>query len=164
MRASASDASTNDVPVNEATVLRTSRTYPAQREAVFRAWTEPKALRQWFAVAEGYTTPIAEVDLRVGGRYRLGMQAPDSDDLMVAAGAYREVTPPERLVFTWRWESVPAEEPDTLVTVEFHERDGGTEVVLTHSLFAGAAERDMHLQGWQGCLNRLESVISRLEA
>ena len=54
-------------------------------------------LRQWFAVAEGYTTPIAEVDLRVGGRYRLGMQAPDNDDLMVAAGAYREVTRPERL-------------------------------------------------------------------
>jgi uncharacterized protein YndB with AHSA1/START domain len=168
MRASTSDASANDAAANhavanDATVLQTRRTFPARREIVFRAWTEPKALRQWFAVAEGYTTPIAEVDLRVGGRYRLGMQAPGSDELMVASGAYREVAPPERLVFTWRWESDSPEEPETLVTVEFHEGGDSTEVVLTHSLFPGAAERDMHLQGWQGCLNRLESVIHRLE-
>lgn len=150
-------------PAKDPTVLRTRRTFPERRESVFRAWTEPEALKQWFAVAEGYTTPIAEVDLRVGGRYRLGMQAPDDDALMVAGGAYREITPPERLVFTWRWEGVPQNEPETLVTVEFHERDGATEVVLTHSLFPGAAERDLHLRGWQGCLNRLESVIHRLE-
>lgn len=153
----------NAAPVNDATVLQTRRTFPARREIVFQAWTEPQALKQWFAVAEGYTTPIAEVDLRVGGRYRLGMQAPDNDDLLVAGGAYREVTPPERLVFTWRWESAAQNEPETLVTVEFHECEGATEVVLTHSLFPGAAERDMHLGGWQGCLNRLESVIHRLE-
>ena len=163
MRPPASDSSTSPVPVDDVTVLQTRRTFPARLEVVFRAWTEPAALRQWFAVAEGYTTPVAEVDLRVGGRYRLGMQAPDSDRLMVATGAYREVSPPEKLVFTWRWESAPRDEPDTLVTVEFRQRDDATEVVLTHSLFPGAAERDMHLEGWQGCLNSLESVIHRLE-
>ena len=150
-------------PVNDATVLRTRRVFPVSREVVFRAWTEPAALRQWFAVAEGYRTPIAEVDLRAGGRYRLGMQAPDDESVMVAAGVYQEVTPPERLVFTWRWESAPRDEPDTLVTVEFREREGATEVILTHSFFAGADQRDLHLSGWQGCLNRLESEIHRLE-
>lgn len=157
------------------TTLRISRTIAAPREAVFRAWTEPEELKRWWGVADGYLTPIAEVDLRVGGRYRLGMQAPDVDSPRVCTGTYREVTPPAKLVYTWAWEPPPspagADLPDyaramvdmgeTVVTVEFNDLGGSTEVVLTHEGFPDQGTRDMHGEGWAGCLTQLSKLMSR---
>lgn len=145
------------------TSLRLRRTFAAPRERVFRAWTEPAALKRWFRAADGHTTPVAEVDLRVGGRYRLGMQPPDSDTVLVVGGIYQEVLPPARLVFTWRWEGADAGEPETLVTVEFHERGAMTDVELIHEQFAGVAQRDQHAQGWQGCLDGLARTLAEKE-
>ena len=76
------------------TTLRIRRTLNAPREVVFKAWTEPEQLLKWWAAKADFSTPIAEVDLRVGGKYRLGMQAPDRDEPFVVGGIYREVTPP----------------------------------------------------------------------
>ena len=142
--------------------LSLQRTYAAPRERVFWAWTEPEALKRWFRVAEGYSTPIAEVDLRVGGRYRLGMQPPGSAEVLLAGGVYREVRSPERLAFTWRWEG-DSPQPETLVTIEFRQRGDLTEVVLTHEGFVDAPARDQHAGGWQGCLDRLDSALARSE-
>ena len=61
------------------TILQISRTFNAPRELVFQAWTQPESLSRWWAAGPRFTTPIAEVDLRVGGKYRLGMLAPDQD-------------------------------------------------------------------------------------
>ncbi len=85
------------------TVLVLSRTFTGSREKVFRAWTDPSVLKQWWA-GPGFTATIAEVDLRVGGRYRLGMRAPDKDVDYVVIGTYRKVQQPARLVYTWTWE------------------------------------------------------------
>ncbi len=145
------------------TALRVTRIFAASRERVFRAWSEPDALRKWFRVAEGYSTPIAEVDLRVGGRYRLGMLPPGAAAPQVVGGVYHEIAPPERLVFTWRWEGSPPDAPETLVTVEFFERGGHTEVVLTHEQFPDAPSRDLHTEGWQGCFNGLQAAITAQE-
>ncbi len=145
------------------TALTIRRTLAAPREKVFRAWTDPEALKKWFRVAEEYTTPIAEVDLRVGGRYRLGMQAPDGGPVLLVGGTYREISPPERLVFTWRSETADESELETLVTVEFHERGESTELVLTHEGFADEARREQHSAGWQGCLEGLARALPRLE-
>ena len=139
------------------TARRILKATPAQ---VFRAWTEPALLRSWFAVAEGYTTPVAEVDLRIGGRYRLGMQPPGSARMDMAVGEYQEVAPPERLVFTWQWEGAPADAPVTLVTVLFSTHASGTELILTHERFDSAASRDQHAAGWQGCLSQLERLLA----
>lgn len=157
--------------------LSLSRTYPAPRERVFNAWTDPDQLKRWWAAQEGFTTPIAEVDLRVGGRYRLGMQPPDQDVIYVVSGTYREVTPPQRLVFTWAWEPPldsnsmrPAEErppemdsmvesKETLVTVEFRDLGGSTEVMLTHAYFSDEPTRDEHSHGWAGVMARLAQII-----
>jgi len=136
-----------------------SRPIRASREKVFDAWTNPAQLRKWFAVADGFTTPIAEVDLKVGGRYRLGMKAPGDNPLLIVGGVYREILDPERLVFTWRWESTDADEPETLVTVEFVEHNGVTEVRLRHELFADVSQRDKHGQGWAGCFDHLERLF-----
>ena len=78
--------------------LSLTRTYAAPREAVFRAWTEPEALKQWFGPSDEFTTPIAEVDLRVGGRYRIGMKHPKEEHPHIAAGVYRGVRPPAKLL------------------------------------------------------------------
>ncbi len=153
--------------------LRISRTLNAPRELVFQAWTEPDRLKQWWRAQPGFSTPIAEVDLRVGGRYRLGMQPPDRDEPYVVVGTYREILPPEKLVYTWAWEVNPpagtsgagpepasALEPgETLVTVEFHNVGGKTEVVLTHEYFPDSHVRDEHQGGWGGCLEQLAKLV-----
>ena len=139
--------------LNPNTVLEMRRTIRASREKAFEAWTDPGQLRQWFAVAE--------VDLRVGGRYRLGMKAPGDNPLLVVGGVYREILPPERLVFTWQWESADPNEPETLVTVEFYEEIGGTQIVLTHERFTTIPQRDKHGEGWAGCLDHLQRLLER---
>jgi len=141
------------------TMLSVRRLYHASRERVFRAWTDPEQLKKWFAVSEGFTTPIADVDLRVGGRYRLGMQPPGDDGVLIVGGVYQQISPPEKLVFTWRWESPNADEPETLVTVEFNEQGNDTEVILTHELFTDIPQRDKHGEGWIGCMNNLERLL-----
>ncbi len=82
------------------------RTIEAPREQVFRAWTDPDELRRWWGPGE-FRCPEAQVDLRPGGSYRLVMQ-PTAGDPFVLGGTYREVEPPARLVYTWRWETGPA--------------------------------------------------------
>lgn len=98
------------------------------------------------------------MDLRVGGRFRLGMRKLPDGEIFYLAGTYREVRPPERLVYTWRWESEP-ELGETLVTVELRERGASTEVVLTHELFPSAEVRQQHERGWASCLDRLAKIL-----
>ncbi len=136
-----------------AATLRIQRTFAAPREKVFKAWTDPQALKQWWG-PEGYATPSAEVDLRPGGRYRLGMKKLPDGDVFFLSGIFHEVRPPERLVYTWRWEN-QADFPDTRVTVEFLERGGSTEIVLVHELLPTEKAREEHGKGWNGCLDRL---------
>jgi uncharacterized protein YndB with AHSA1/START domain len=137
------------------------RTYPATRERLFRAWTDPRELKKWFAVNDGYTTPLAEVDLRVGGRYRLGLQPPGDEELLVVGGEYREIIRPERIVFTWRWEPSTEHDPFTLVTVEFLARGAVTELILTHEAFLEEAHVKSHQTGWEGCLSQLGTMLAR---
>ncbi|HET7874267.1 MAG TPA: SRPBCC domain-containing protein [Methylomirabilota bacterium] len=140
-----------------ATTLRLTRTLPAPRERVFRAWTDPEALTRWWG-PHGFETPSAELDLRVGGRYRLAMRKLPDGEVFYLTGTYREVRPPERLVYTWQWEAEP-ELGNTLVTVEFREVAGGTEVTVTHELFPSEKVGDDHNRGWSGCLDRLAGAL-----
>lgn len=146
------------------TTLQIKRTFAAPREKVFRAWTDPKALMRWFAPSDDYSTPLVEVDLRVGGKYRIQMKAPDGQAHTVH-GIYREVTPPSKLVFTLSWEEAACGGPEmtpeqeTLVTVEFHDRGGATDIILTHEYFPTVKARDSHNEGWTGCLDRLAKVL-----
>lgn len=138
--------------------LTVSRLVPAPAEAVFRAWTVPDEIRKWWS-PEGLTVPFVDVDLRVGGNYRLGLQRPDGNPFC-ATGIYREIEPPRKLVFTWRWEPDRFEAGDTLVTIEFWDRDGKTEIVLTHERFPSTEARDEHRKGWAACLERIGGTIS----
>ena len=138
--------------------LRAERTFDAPREAVFAAWTNPEVLSRWWASEPGWRSPSAEVDLRVGGRYRLSMGEPDGGPVHTVTGEYTEVRPPERLAYTWTWEGDPPEmdgSAGTLVTVEFAEDDGRTTVTVVHTGFATEQARDLHEGGWGGCLDSL---------
>jgi len=137
------------------------RTLAAPREEVFRAWTEPEQIRRWWGPGE-FTCPEAEVDLRPGGAYRLVMQ-PTAGDPFVVAGTYREVDPPARLVYTWRWETGPAADgSESLVTVEFRDAASDpprTELVLTHTEFPASHGPAPYQMGWEGGLDKFERLF-----
>lgn len=137
--------------------LRLQRRFAAPRERVFRAWTTPEEMKHWKAPGE-MTTPVAEVDLRPGGKYRIHMQGPDGA-LRRLVGVYRVVDPPKKLVYTWRWED-DQDFPETLVTVEFRERGGETDVVLVHELFPNDEAMKQHEHGWTGCFDKLARLVT----
>ena len=138
-------------------VLRLERSYPAPREALFRAWTEPGELVKWWG-PKGFTVPICEMDVRPGGGWRTCMRSFKGNEHCVR-GIYREVNPPERLVFTWAWEQGDMKDVETLVTVEFHDRDGATDMVLTHDGLPSVSARDAHDQGWSSSLDCLKDIL-----
>jgi len=145
----------------EGHLLRLARVFEAPRGRVWAAWTEPDKLRRWWG-PETFDVPHCEIDLRPGGAWRTCMREPDGREHWVG-GVYREIVAPERLAFTWAWEShggAPASAADaaeTLVAVELRDAGPGrTEVVLTHARFPTAKGREGHGEGWTSSLDDLE--------
>ncbi len=143
--------------IDSDTVLSITRTFAAPREAVYRAFTEADELKRWWG-PQSMTCPVAELDVRPGGRYRTEMHAPDGS-VYVTTGEFREVTPPERLVFTWVWGEGEMAGHETLVTVELRDLGGATELTLTHERFPDGAKRDLHNQGWSSSLDCLAEIL-----
>jgi uncharacterized protein YndB with AHSA1/START domain len=140
--------------------LQITRRFAASRERVFRAFTEKEAVKVWFAGPvnlEWLEEPLLEA--RAGGRYRFTVG--DGQRVWCIYGSYLEVKPPERLKFTWLWENEPirGDSGDTVVTVEFLDRGGETEVVLTHEGLASEVARQEHAQGWAECLDSIETLV-----
>jgi len=131
--------------------LRQSISAPADQ--VFRAWTDPESIKGWFAPPDKETA-LAEVDLRVGGKYRIGFKDKGNESMRVVSGVYREIRPPHRLVFTWCWEDDP-DKHETLVTVDLQDNGATTELRLTHVHFHDEDVRDHHEKGWIGCVDSL---------
>jgi uncharacterized protein YndB with AHSA1/START domain len=139
--------------------VRMVRIIDAPRNDVFRAWTEPEQIRRWWGPGE-FTCPEADVDLRPGGTYRLAMQ-PTAGDAFIVGGTDREVEPPARLVYTWRWETGPAADgSESLVTVEFREQGARTELVLTHTDFPESHGPAPYQMGWDGGLDKFEALFT----
>ncbi len=142
-----------------ATELRLERTFDAPAEDVFDAWTNPEVLRRWWAADPSWVTPVVEVDLRVGGRYRLSMEDPATGTTHTVAGEYHEIRRPARLVYSWRWERAEEQPDDTsTVTVEFLAQGERTKVVLEHAGLASPQSREGHRKGWLGCF---ECLVTR---
>ena len=116
------------------TSLRLQRTYDAPAEDVFDAWTNPEVLRRWWKANPAWITPVAEVDLRVGGRYRISMEDPESGKKYTAGGEYSEMSRPNRLVYSWQWEQENGElGHSSTVAVDFRGEGEQTTVVLEHT-------------------------------
>jgi uncharacterized protein YndB with AHSA1/START domain len=139
--------------------LRMERTFNAPRQAVFDAWTSPEVLKRWWPAGADWDTPVAEVDVRVGGRLRLVMRSPDGEEFG-GTGEYVEIVPPERLVYTWTWDGHEGHRGSQLVEVEFTERgDGTTTVVLTNTGLEDERDRREHREGWDASFDNLKRVL-----
>jgi len=143
-------------PARPRTMLHVRRRFAAPRERVFGAWTEPELFVRWFTPFVGSSSD-AEIDLRVGGAWRVKMK-PRLWPSGQAFGTYLEVDPPGRLVYTLAWEGFPLG-PETLVTVEFRDADGATDVVLVQERLGTRRGRLGHARGWQHSLTRLRQVV-----
>ncbi len=142
-----------------AVVLR--RVFHAPPALVFDAFTKPEMLKEWWG-HEDTTTPVAEVDLRVGGAYRLEMVG-KAGGRFALAGEFRVIEPPRKLAYTWNWVEGGPFKGETLVTLEFKDHSEGTELVLTHEGFDDPKIRDQHDQGWSSSFNCLDSYFKKGE-
>jgi uncharacterized protein YndB with AHSA1/START domain len=140
------------VDAGEATILVVRRTIRAPRERVFAAWTEARQVIAWWGPSAAVSCASAEIDLRVGGRYRIANRFPDGRLLWIV-GEFEVVEPPSRLVFSWRVGTQAA--GVERVSVEFEAQGAATEVIVTHERIADATTRAGHEQGWGGCLDGL---------
>ena len=135
------------------------RKFPVAPEKVWRAWTDPQALKGWFGPAgEQQPVSVADVDLRVGGRFRLVFGGPDGNE-HEAAGVYREVVPNRKLVFSWCW---PRTTPDRVsqITILLRAEGGGTGMEFRHEQFFDQAARDGHERGWTVTFSKLEAFLT----
>ena len=138
----------NGAESGETLVLR--RIIPVPRERVFQAWLDPASLALWMRPG-GATDATAEVDPKVGGRFRIVMiEGPKRYE---HTGEYLVIDPPELLEFTWL--SQATEHQPTVVTIEFLERARGTELVLTHRRLP-PKQVESHSRGWTDILQLLE--------
>jgi uncharacterized protein YndB with AHSA1/START domain len=138
--------------------LRLHRELPAPRPIVFSACIEPVDLAQWWG-PRGFTTPEIDLDLRVGGGYRFGMQPPEGE-LFHLSGEFREIEPPARLVYTFRWEEPDPDDRETVADLSFRDLGDATDLVLVQSGFATEARRALHVDGWTDSLDRLQGLMS----
>jgi uncharacterized protein YndB with AHSA1/START domain len=138
--------------------LQMKRVVHASLQLVFNALTEPGELAKWWGPS-GFTAPSVEVDLRVGGSYRIAMQPPDGD-LFYLSGEFLEVDPPARLAYTFRWEDPDPDDRETLVTLSLRELGESTELIFTQREFATEGRRALHEQGWTDGLDRLQELMS----
>lgn len=142
-----------------AKTLLIERTFQAPAERVFDAWTSEEVMRRWFHGEHAWETPVAEVDLRLGGNVRVVMRDPDKGEDHGGGGHYTEIDPPRRLVFTWTWDD-DEESRETLIELDFEEVDGATTVRLTHSNLRDTESVLSHEGGWSNCLDNLERALA----
>ena len=138
-------------------VVRIERTFAASAEEVFDAWTSAEVMRRWLHCEPDWTTPEAEVELRIGGHVRVVMRRPDGSDASMH-GEYVLIDRPHRLVMKWTFHDEPSNEQ--LIELSFSESDGSTTVVLVNSAISTDARRDSQEWGWNGCLDQLERVLA----
>jgi uncharacterized protein YndB with AHSA1/START domain len=142
---------------SDALMLHLQRVLAVPRAVAYEALTDPAKLAKWWG-PQGFTTPSVDFDLRVGGRYRIAMQPPDGE-LFHLSGEFREVDPPARLAYTFRWDPPDPDDRETVVTLTLLERDRGTEVRLSQGEFATEARLVLHEAGWTESLERLEQML-----
>lgn len=136
-------------------MLVVRRTIRADPERVFDAWTRPEHLKKWWG-PKSVECIDAQVDLRVGGTYRIANQFPDGKVLWIN-GEFEAIDRPHRLVYTWRIGS--EEGAAERVTVTFQAQGQATEVMVVHECIPTVAKRDTHERGWLGCLDGLVEYL-----
>ena len=144
----------------EKTSLEIKRFINAPRAEVYAAWTDPAQLKLWFG-PEWVKTRDFVCEVRPGGKFRWDLIDCDGKEKTIA-GEYREIVLEKTIVFTWRhlddeaWENCMS-----IVTIEFSDSDGGTELRLKHEQLPTEASRNDHNKGWKSVLDRLEKFVKK---
>ena len=143
--------------IKERPFLTLNRHYPVAPEKVYRAWTDAKAIKRWWGPAGPDAVAVAELDVRVGGRFRICFGGPQGNDHEIT-GVYREVVPNRKLVFTWTWPRTTPER-QSVVALVFRAVQGGTALDLRHEQLFDETVRDNHRRGWTESLVKLEEFL-----
>lgn len=140
--------------------LLITRTFDASAALLFELWTDVDHFTKWMG-PEGFECPEATIDFRIGGKYRGMIRSKDHGDNWFG-GEYREIEPPHRLVFTWKWDEGPSAEVETLVTITFRdEADGRATMTFHQSPFINVERRDSHVGGWNSLFNKLAAYAAK---
>ncbi|HET9370195.1 MAG TPA: SRPBCC domain-containing protein [Vicinamibacterales bacterium] len=148
-----------DRPATEAAVVRITRTFQAPPPIVFKAWTDPAMMAEWFARAPG-TPPgnVVEVNAVPGGRYVVEVVGPEDGKTYRMHGTYKEVRPYDRLSFTWWYTG--ADFAESLVTIDIRPSgESDSELTLTHALLP-PHQIEGHRKGWTECFSMLDKAIA----
>jgi uncharacterized protein YndB with AHSA1/START domain len=137
--------------------LALQRHYPVAPEKVWRAWTDAEAVKRWWGPGPGEPVSLAELDVRVGGRFRIVFGGPDGK-MHECAGTYKEVVPNRKLVFTWHWPNSTPERV-SVVTIIFEEANGETDLLFKHEQLFDEKARDDHQRGWSASLDKLSAFF-----
>jgi uncharacterized protein YndB with AHSA1/START domain len=157
-------AGTNAIAQSPQRTLVIERVFDAPRDMVFKAWTDPERVAQWWG-PHGFTNPVCEMDVRPGGALRIVMRAPDGAEYPME-GVFREIVEPERLVFT----NIAVDQKGRSLikghtTVTFVEHRGKTKLTLQTSATGLVAIAVAMLEGmeagWNGSLDRLARYLAR---
>jgi uncharacterized protein YndB with AHSA1/START domain len=138
-------------------VVRIERTFEAPAETVFDAWTSPEVMRRWFHIEPDWETPEAEVDLRMGGKFRVKMRRADGTEHLIA-GEFTEIDRPHRLALTCTFSDDPSKQQRIELTLS--ESAGSTTVLLVNSGMSTDERRDAQDHGWQGCFDQLQRALA----
>jgi len=144
----------------EASALVMTRLFDAPRALVWRVWTDPSLAFNWWGPRD-FPVRKLKMDVRPGGAWRNCLISPETGQELWQGGVFREVLPPERLVFTFAWEESGERGLETLVTIEFSEEGGKTRMQFRQEPFQTAAERDGHEGGWSSSFERLAEELAR---
>ncbi|MHB1204453.1 MAG: SRPBCC family protein [Rhodospirillaceae bacterium] len=153
-------------PVSERELILT-RIIDAPREKVYKCWTTPELMKQWFA-PKPYTTPVVETDVRAGGSSRVVMKSPEGVE-MPCPGVYLEVIPNEKLVFTdaytAAWE--PSNKPFMTMILTFEDSGSGKTRYTAVARHWSAEDRETHEKmgfhvGWGICTDQLEALAKTI--
>ena len=142
-------------PVAEQPPLVVRRRIRATAARLFEAWTTPEQLLRWWGPSEVRCTH-AEVNLRVGGRFRIDNALSDGHVICIT-GEFLAIDRPHRLIYTWS--TNPASEASERVTVVFEPDGAATEVIVTHERIPDEQTRRGHESGWAGCMDGLDRLM-----
>ena len=141
-------------------IIELTENFRAPREKVYRVWTQADHLRNWFMADEGRTVSTAVVDLRVDGAYKIGISPTNSDQETIIEGTFKKIITSVELEYSWRVEIMEPED-NTYVTVQFKNKNHGSEIFLTHGVFKDENMAEIHAQGWEGCVTILKRYLEK---
>jgi uncharacterized protein YndB with AHSA1/START domain len=136
--------------------LTVSRIINAPCAMVFRAWSEPKQMAQWFGPAEVELRHL-KAEVKIGGAFRVHFVSEKGDH--IATGSYQEIVPNQRLKFSWSWKHYAM--PDSMVTVDFEDLGQTTRLTLVHEGLPDQEDTDDHNKGWTSMIEKFARLMEQ---